>query len=113
MTTKLFLKVSLLSLIFCVNGQFKHFPAVAGRPDSPTNVRQQPAREVARPRPAPVDLEENEVIPVTRNRGRGRARGTQSRGTPQTPQRLEETQRPQRGRTPERSREVFPPAPLR
>ena len=108
MTTKLLLKVSLLSLIFCVNGQFKHFPVQAGRPDSPTNVRQQqetPQRP-QRPRPAPalVDVEENEVIPppVNRNRGRGRSRGAQN-----TVQRVQETpQRPQRGRVPERSREV-------
>ena len=123
MTTKLLLKVSLLSLIFCVNGQFKHFPVQAGRPDSPTNVRQQqetpqrPQRvQPSRPRPAPalVDVEENEVIPppVNRNRGRGRSRGAQNtvqrvQETPQRPQRVQETpQRPQRGRVPERSREV-------
>ena len=97
MTTKLLLKVSLLSLIFCVNGQFKHFPVQAGRPDSPT--RQQQA---ARPRPAPAlgNVEDNEVIPapVARSRGRGRSRGAQ---------RVQETpQRPQRVRVPERSREV-------
>ena len=114
MTTKLLLKVSLLSLIFCVNGQFKHFPVQAGRPDSPT--RQQQA---ARPRPAPAlgDVEDNEVIPapVARSRGRGRSRGAQRvqdtpqrvQDTPQRPQRVQETpQRPQRGRVPERSREV-------
>ena len=137
MTTKLLLKVSLLSLIFCVNGQFKHFPVQAGRPDSPTNVRQQPP---ARPRPAPelVDVEENEVIPppVNRNRGRGRSRGAQNtvqrvqetskrpqrvQETPQRPQRVQETpqrvqespQRPQRGRVPERSREVAQTTNLR
>ena len=101
MTTKLLLKVSLLSLIFCVNGQFKHFPVQAGRPDSPTNVRQQ--QQPARPRPVPVqvDQQENEVIPapVNRNRGRGRARGTQNtvQETPQRPQRVQESpQRAQR-----------------
>ena len=125
MTTKLLLKVSLLSLIFCVNGQFKHFPVQAGRPDSPT--RQQP--QAARPKPAPAlgDVEDNEVIPapVARSRGRGRSRGAQRvqdtpqrvqetpqrsqrvQETPQRPQRVQETpQRPQRGRVPERSREV-------
>ena len=135
MTTKLLLKVSLLSLIFCVNGQFKHFPVQAGRPDSPT--RQQQA---ARPRPAPAlgNVEDNEVIPapVARSRGRGRSRGAQRtvqetpqrpqrvQETPQRPQRVQETpqrvqetpqrpqrvqdtpQRPQRVRVPERSREV-------
>ena len=132
MTTKLLLKVSLFSLIFCVNGQFKHFPVQAGRPDSPTNVRQQ--QQPGRPRPGPPvlgDVEENEVIPppVSRNRGRGRSRGAQNavqetpqrpqrvqetpqrpqrvQETPQRPQRVQETpQRPQRGRIPERSREV-------
>jgi len=131
MTTKLLLKVSLLSLIFCVNGQFKHFPVQAGRPDSPSNVRQQ--QQPARPRPVPVqvDEQENEVIPapLNRNRGRGRARGTQNTAqeTPQRAQRVQEPsqraqriqessqraqrvqetpQRPLRGRVPERIREV-------
>ena len=114
MTTKLLLKVSLLSLIFCVNGQFKHFPVQAGRPDSPTNVRQQPARP--RPVPVQVDQQENEVIPapLNRNRGRGRARGTQNTAqeTPQRAQRVQETlQRSQRVQeTPQRSQRIQEPS---